>query len=256
MIQTSLRPAIAMIELIFAIVVIGITIMSAPLLLSQSVKSNFTAFQQESIAIAATHASAVMTYAWDESNTEANQRSILRVSHGDPDLDQDLNGSSLRANITPKNPISQRSRRFSSVSALTSIVATPLLWSDGNSTVQDNLDDIDDFNVKPLSLTLYSNTLNSTNEGDYIDVNISIETQVDYGRDDGFNYTSTSGTPQFNKPFDSNKDMGTNQTTNIKRIITTLTSNADDADLKSKNIVLQAFMCNIGAANPISVGGF
>lgn len=249
------RPGIAMIELIFAIVVIGITIMSAPMLLSQSVKSNMTAFQQESIAMAATQASAVMTYAWDESNTEANQKFVLSVTNGDADLEQNTTGT-LRRNTTYKNPISQRLRRFSNNNPSASIAATPLLWSDSNATTQDNLDDIDDFNVKPLTLTIYSNTLNPTNEGDYIDVNISITTQVDYGKDDSFNYTTTSGTPQYNQPFASSKDVPSMQTTNIKRITTTLTSNAADADLKSKNIVLRAFMCNIGAANPISLGGF
>lgn len=254
MITYTFKKGIAMIELIFAIVVIGITLMSAPMLLSQSVQSNLTAFQQESVAMAASQASAVMTYAWDENNTEANALRILRVTSGDPDLDQESNNT-LRGITTIKNPPLQRLRRFSNNTPSASASATPLLWSDGNATAPDNLDDIDDFNVMPLTLTVYSNVLNTTNEGDYIDINVSIATKVTYGKDDSPDYTG-SGTPQFNQPFASGKDVIAGQTTNIKRITTTLTSKSKDTELKSKNIVLHAFMCNIGAANPISRGGF
>jgi len=243
------RKGIAMIELIFAIVVIGITLMSAPMLISQSVKSNLIAFQQESIAMAAAQASAVMTYAWDEQNTPSETPSaILQVTNGDPQLDQNVTGD-LRLLVTTKNPPQQRLRRFSTS------FATPALWSDGNLTVQDNLDDIDDFNVKPLTLSIYSNALNTANKGDYIDINISIDTTVTYGRDSSPNYGG-GGTPQFNIPFAASNNMPVNQSTNIKRITTVLTSTSDSEELKSKQIILQSFMCNIGAASPIQNGGY
>ena len=55
------RKAIAMIELIFAIVVIAIVLMSAPTLINQSIKSSFVGFQQESINTVATHLNLILT---------------------------------------------------------------------------------------------------------------------------------------------------------------------------------------------------
>jgi len=44
------RKAIAMIELIFAIVVMGIVMLSAPMLVNKATQSSYVALQQESIA--------------------------------------------------------------------------------------------------------------------------------------------------------------------------------------------------------------
>ncbi len=44
------RPAIAMIELIFAIVIIGIVLMSVPQLISTAAKSGYVTIQQEAIS--------------------------------------------------------------------------------------------------------------------------------------------------------------------------------------------------------------
>jgi len=64
--KVPLRPAIAMIELIFAIVIIGITLLSAPMIISQSVQSINTNLKQEAIAAAASQISLILTYPWDE----------------------------------------------------------------------------------------------------------------------------------------------------------------------------------------------
>ena len=65
------RKAIAMIELIFAIVIMGIALMSAPTLISVSSKSTYTALQQESITAAVSQINMIMTGAWDEMDTNS-----------------------------------------------------------------------------------------------------------------------------------------------------------------------------------------
>jgi len=68
--HTLFRPAIAMIELIFAIVIMGIVMMSAPMLVSTASKSGFVAIQQEGISEVASQLNMILSYAWDENNAD------------------------------------------------------------------------------------------------------------------------------------------------------------------------------------------
>jgi hypothetical protein len=70
--KTTLRPAIAMVELIFAIVIMGIVLMSAPMLISTASKSGYVAIQQEAINEAASQVNMIMGYHWDENNTNGS----------------------------------------------------------------------------------------------------------------------------------------------------------------------------------------
>ena len=235
----NFQKGIAMIELIFAIVVIGITLLSAPLLLSQSVKSNLVAFEQESIAIAAAHANTMMSYAWDEQNTDTSdfEGNILHVSNGDSQLDAN---ATLRGSTSPKTPAEQRKRRFSIAASMASVNLV-------NENPANLANDVDDFNGVASSLRLFS-TSNKSNEGEYIDINISIATTVNYVQDAAKYYnakTFTFRTPSTTQAASSN----------IKLITTTLTSNSTSTDLNSKKIVLRSFMCNIGAASPLKRSG-
>ena len=81
-----MRPAIAMIELIFAIVIMGIILMSAPMLISTATKSGYVAIQQEAINEAASQINMIMGYHWDEgSSNEFFIDPILTVSNGNID---------------------------------------------------------------------------------------------------------------------------------------------------------------------------
>ena len=64
------RPAIAMIELIFAIVIMGIILMSAPMLISTAAKSGYVAIQQEAINEAASRVNMIMTFHWDANSAD------------------------------------------------------------------------------------------------------------------------------------------------------------------------------------------
>lgn len=240
----TLRPGIAMIELIFALVVMGIVLTSAPLLVSQASKSNIVAFQQESIAIAAAHTNALMTYAWDEQNTRANRlTSILDTDNGDPLLDRNATNSLYRGSVSFPNA---RLRRF----ANTQTFASPI-GIDSNASASSVANDVDDFIVQEVILVPQTSALNKTFEGEYIDTKIKIKTRVSYGADTTPNYDNPSGNFSFSNPFNS---LGSG-TSNIKLITTLLETTESAEELKDKKINMQAFMCNIGGAQPISTGG-
>ena len=74
----KMRPAIAMIELIFAIVIMGIVLMSAPRLISTAAKSGY-AFAENDVKI--------------EVRTDSDEIFILERLDGDVVVDmEDLNG--------------------------------------------------------------------------------------------------------------------------------------------------------------------
>ena len=62
--------AVAMIELIFAIVIMAIVLLSAPMLIHQSIKSSFVGMQQEAINTLSSHLSLILTKEWDEANAD------------------------------------------------------------------------------------------------------------------------------------------------------------------------------------------
>ena len=215
------RKAIAMVELIFAIVVIGIALLSVPNLIHQATESGFTTIQQESIAAAASDLSLILSREWDEADTNE--------SLGAPILTTATITTSLNARD------GGRSRVYN-----TGVGGTPLTASgigpDGD------FDDIDDADGITGSVTLIDGTQ------DLIDVNIAIATDIDYisdGSSNGPNNWNNSETITFNTtttpPFATS---GT--TTNIKRVSITLTSNSGVDELQ-KTIILNALSANIGS---------
>ncbi len=229
MYSKKLRPAVAMVELIFAIVIMGIAMMSAPLLISTASKGSTVAIQQEGINEASTRMAIIMSYAWDENNTdEMYIPPILHVTHGHADLD--VSGNTGRRVGTPL--ASQRTFMLSDSNS-SDLNASISLASDGND--DDEEDDIDDF-VGDISLTL----IGSSTETDYIEKDtINIKTELSYISDDVDGGYSDGHTINF-IPFQANDG-----TTNIKDITVTLTSTSDIEEL-NKTIVLRAFSCNIG----------
>ena len=217
------RPAIAMIELVFAITIMGIALMAVPNLLTISSKSGFVTLQQEAINEASAHISAIMTYAWDENDTnESFLPPILKVSNGDSELDED--GDSGKRAGTPIESY----RKFITSGGFR-LDASATLGKDSDDTEND---DIDDFNGESTGLIVVQES-----NSDYVDKNVTMTTTVEY-MDDTANYDSNSFT--FN-PFNTKSG-----TTNIKQITVRLTSDSGVSEL-SKDIVLRAFSCNIGS---------
>lgn len=223
-ITKTLRPAIAMIELIFALVIMGIVMMSAPMLISTATQSTFVALQQEGVNEAASRMNMIMGYQWDENNTNTLYIApILTVNAGAGDLARIL--TTARRIGTP----AQSSRTFILTDTNTTLLNASVLQSDGG-----DLDDIDDFGGTTLNLVQATVT-------DYLEQQISIATGISYMDDTvvgGYSQAAINFAPFVPLP-------NPTDTSNIKFIQVTLTSTSGTAEL-AKNIILNAFSCNIG----------
>jgi len=223
------RKAIAMIELIFAIVIMGLAVMSAPMLISQAKTGGLAVTQQEAIAACASEVSMIMTRAWDEADTSMdNTNPILQVDENIPALNRQQN-TGRRVGIPQHS-----SRTFIRSDGRGDLRASEEIGNDGN----DNgvFDDVDDWDNHATNLTLKTQT--DTETGDYIDESLRMATAVGYIVSPA-NYNQVP--IRFDNPFNQ-----ANQTTNIKFISTTITS-ANHDDVLATNIRLRAFVCNVGS---------
>lgn len=236
------RPAIAMIELIFAIVVIGIVLMSAPTLVQQATRSGYVAIQQEAINEVASQVNMIMGYHWDENDAnELYLAPILQVNAGNTGL----NEANISGELTGRRLGTPEESMRTFVRADGQRFGASTLGSDGSDR-----DDIDDF-IGITNLTFieadivdYGENVETTT----IDINTSIAyitddvgggTYQDPGADKGITFVPS---------FTSAGTTSSTSSTNIKRIKVTLT-NPDGPEELDKEIVFNAFSCNIGAYN-------
>jgi len=220
------RPAIAMIELIFAIVIMGIAVMSAPSLISTATKSTKSVFAQESIDQAVTRIAMILTYPWDENDANSSFPLVLRVNHGDPALEPSASDPFRRKGV-PNNPgpsgaiVEAGKHRVFATQQGQELNASAIGLDAGEGSGSE--DDIDDFTDTAL------NTVQNAG-GDYVLSGVTIATSVSYASDSA-NYGSSSVTyaPSSGSP-----------TTNIKKIDVTVSSTY------GVPITLHAFSCNVG----------
>ena len=224
------RPAIAMIELIFSIVIMGLVLLSAPMLISTASKTTSVALQQEGINEAASRINMILTYEWDENNVNSpctNFPSILLVSNGDGEL-----APTAITNERAGRPAGTFSHTFDCAGPGTRLNATAT-----GSELTGVIDDLDDFN----NVSLADVPLGAGGE-DYIEqTTVNIATTVRYITDTA-NYN--------NNPLQYNFDPSAADipgTTNIKEVSVTLTSSNDDVEELKKQITMHAFSCNIGS---------
>jgi len=259
--KNTMRKGIAMIELIFAIVILGITLMSAPMLISQATSSTMVTLQQESIAIAAAHASALMTYAWDDANSpkRLNISRLVNVGNsGNPDL-----------NLNNPNPELQNLRgdpdtliyafplarirtfnAFNPANPLNAVAPANL----GNDIGDNGNDDVDDFQGNLNTFNLIGNENLNANEGEYINEDVQLNLGIDYLGDVGLDFFPLNNTIIFNNVLPVVGNAPTSS--NIKLLTVNLGSNNADANLGNTAISLQAFVCNIGGATPQEQGNY
>ncbi len=231
-----------MIELIFAITVIGIVMMSAPMLINRSTKSTYIALQQESIAAAATQINMIMTAEWDSADTNSTL--------GVPVLQT---GSTAIANCTTSKPVgvtSSSGRYCQDVFGHFLSATAPASF--GTEGLEGNVyDDIDDYNGHSYTVSIYNSEVYNTYQGDYLDTDIQVTSHIYYGDDVPRDVNDNPGTYQksttFSNPF---RHKITTHSTNIKLIQVTLDSNNTANEISDKQIILTAFMCNIGAPKP------
>lgn len=225
------KRGVAMIELIFSLVIMGIVLLSAPLLIFQAVQSNSVSLQQEAIAAVASHTNILLSKDWDEENTDK--------SNGSATILQTSSSSSTIFDINITNPRA----------GLSSVPARRIRDNMGNihmaSAIGDDSgdrDDIDDYHDKDNNISIYLSEATTALTGDYVDINLNIHTMVNYIEDAPTgNLDITSNAPNMNDA----STLGVGKTSNIKYISVLLTSNSDIKEL-NKTIALKAFSCNIG----------
>jgi len=222
------RPAVAMIELIFAIVVIALVLSSVPMLLQQTRQSMYVGIQQESIAMAASEIGLIMTHQWDEGDTNISIGSPILQTNGAAALNE-VGMTGYRAGTPSGSPRTFRRNDGGRASA------HPIGPDTGESNITD-YDDMDDYNGASITLTNLGST--TTQAGDTIDVNVQMDVSVAYAEDNS-SYNITSPTYNFPPP-------SSLPTTNVKTLKIELTSSSTATELQKK-IVFNAFSCNIGS---------
>ena len=215
------RPAVAMIELIFALVIMAIVLASAPMLIATAASSTSVALQQEGINEAASRINMILTYPWDQNDTnDSCIPPVLRVTSGDSELNEVI-GTARRIGV----PLNSNSRTFKCGG----------MELNASSINADGSDDIDDFSgTVPL-------VLKTSGSGgiDYIEQStVNMVTSIAYIEDNATSYGSTSFAYSPGDPI-------TAGSSNIKSINVTLTSTSGVSELQ-KAIILNAFSCNIG----------
>ena len=225
-----MRRGISLIELVLAIVVIAISVMSVPMMLQQGAKSDTFSMMQEAILAARTKMGNVLSYQWDDNardgnNTEGRLRA-LDVYAGDPALD--------------RNNTYYDERRIGHVfgDLRRKMMAAATYPS---TAVDANITDVNDFDGKSTQLSGVGAST-PTDTFDYLDRDLNLTTHVYYISDAlaaGSDYNDTV----INFVFDpSTKKSITNNadSTSIKMIELDVTSN------NYQNFLFRAFSCNLG----------
>lgn len=209
-----MRPAMSMIELVFAIVIMGIAVMTLPLVLTQVQNNNAFSLQQEAILAAKTKMGNLLTYEWDENSYVAGDSYsyVLDAANGDVELNATA-GTPRRVGHVDTD----YRRKFFPVARQATLPAN--LGPEGG-----DLDDVDDFSGTVTTVVAASQTL------DYI-FDLNLTTTVTYAEDNAtYNVTPLAFTLN---PNDANT------TTNIKTISVTVSG-------APSTVTLRAFTCNIG----------
>lgn len=177
-----MRQGSSMLELVIAIVVMGIAVMSLPLILLQTKSNNEFALQQESILAARTKLGDILTYAWDEEATNQLEGAFV--------LDTNDTGSETELN---KHTNSRRighllaDKRRKGFDTFTQATAHNALGSDTGEVTLLAYDDIDDFHNSVQSL--YNTGEAALNGLDYKFTDINLTTRVIYV-DDSATYSN------------------------------------------------------------------
>jgi len=209
-----MKKASSLLELIIAIVVMGIAVISFPTVLMQTQSNNTFALQSEVLLGVRVKLGDILTYRWDE-NSLVDDKIFVLVTDGDSELNATAGTTRRIGHVN-----ADKRRKFSP--DLNSSTPVANLGSDSG-----DLDDIDDFDgsVETLQATTESTNL------DYRFTDYNITTSVVYV-DDTANYSGT--TLSFTL-----KDSNISHTSSIKMI--TLSVSGTDIPFK-----LRSYACNIG----------
>ena len=221
-----MRKAIGLIELVLAIVVIAISVMSVPMMLQQGAKSDNFSMVQEAILAARTKMGNILSFRWDKNSLDKNnthgRRRALDVISGDKALD--------------RNDTYYKERRIGHVYGN---LRRKMFSTETNvSTAVDvNFTNINDFDNKSAAIT-WKGASTAVDSYEYLDRELNLTTRVFY-IDDKTDYNKTTITFAFDV---STKKSITyiNNSTNIKMIELNVTSG------NYVPFVFRTFSCNLG----------
>ena len=251
----TLKRGIAMIELIFALVIMGIVLLSAPMLIQQSIRSGNVALQQEAIAAAASQTSVILSMHWDENNN-SNQAGVSPLFFVDKNSSEEFyfeHNTTASIDMPPRGLVGVSGRN--SHNAGNSLPATPLSqWGadDANETLLTQFDDVDDYDNTDLNLTVFHGETTTSDIGDYVDTTLNMHTNINYAEDRPSGLGFLDNRDIIITPTGHNGRINTTsfgKRSNIKFVHVNLTSNSGIEEL-DKNITFEAFSCNIGTTQP------
>jgi prepilin-type N-terminal cleavage/methylation domain-containing protein len=222
-----MRKAVSLIELIIAIVVMGIAVMSLPLILTQTQSNNALALQQEAILSTKAKIGFISSYPWDQNSWDGTG-GIFRVL--DTSASPSADNAFATADIRRIGHIQTDKRRR--------------LWDVGHAnrapnnevTAASTENDIDDFHNHNDDINITDPT-----QMDYIFA-LTMTPEIVYLRDSlSANNYLNSRTIQFD--FNAiNTETNTSRPTNIKMItVRTVSQVGNDV-----NVSLRSFASNIG----------
>ena len=227
------RSGFSLVELVLAIVIIAISLMSIPMLIGESSKSNEYSLIQESVMAARTKLGNILTFPWDHNSTRKNSSGaiiglVVVETNGDSDLNRTVNTIYRRGHV----PLNDRRHYDIDSNSTFQLLAQPIGKEAGETTISD----IDDFNGTSVSVAL-TGAAGVKGDFDYLNSSdLNITTNV-YFLDDNNSY---QGAKNINFSFDVANKVA--HTTNIKMIELSV-----DSAYSKDPFILRAFSSNIGS---------
>ncbi|WP_060826216.1 type II secretion system protein [Sulfurospirillum cavolei] len=212
-----MRSAMSLIELVFTIVIMGIAVMSLPLILTQVQRNDAFAMQQEAILAAKAKIGNILTYEWDHNSYDSTASRSFVLATSSPDTELNCNGTTFRR----LGHVNADSRRKCSATGASASAIGADAGDGGNFT------DIDDFDADAINISASAEGAGTL---DYI-FNLNLRTSITYAADSA---TYNVSPVVFTLNPDNNATV-----TNIKTISVTVSGG-------DQNITLRAFTCNIG----------
>lgn len=226
-----MKRGFSLIEVVFAIVIISISLMSVPMLLKETAKSNEYSIMQEAILATSTKMGNIISYPWDKNSYDSTNKILrtLDVSNGDSELDRKpgVNDDNLRVG----HIYADKRRRFFDVLKYPSGVYPDI------TVILSNKRSINDFHRE-------TSIIGGSGGFDYKDSGMSMTSFISY-IDDAANYSSTIVTAKINSST-SNPITSNVRSTNIKMV--QITTNMPNL---GQSIVLKSYLSNIGQSKMI-----
>jgi hypothetical protein len=212
-----------MIELIFAILVMAIALLSVPAVMQQASEADVMAVQQEAVMLAATQIAIASTLRWDENSTDGTtDREYIMDASDNSGRDgfgrssATAPGNRVRIGTASMSVINDERRLFHN----TPVQASTSLGSDTGETSTADYDDVDDLHNT-------SQTINATGSDstDY-KLTYTVSNQVDYVQNTAPSTASSSAS------------------THIKRLNVNVRSSVGG---QTYDVNMSAFFSNIGS---------